>query len=766
MKNVIVITTRQYPDNRYGFEELMDSQTYLDGIDTDAKTIFKPNSSGSGNPTWVTKSDYEYKLPLAIQYKQINENLSVYVAPCIINTNRLSIAERHKYISNILNIVLTHLGDEDFKGYIFTHDRDILDPESPQNRCYCETDFHIEEGLFISDTFSEPLKKFLGGDLNKGYMFSHGSHLFEYLLSYLSEEPGRSLEDCKNKAQEKHHINLPDFDCDINIEFSNNDQQVVVREETDVVIDDLVQKVCDTLGEEEIREFITFEVGNITYGIKILKYEKEFINNLSNKNTPSLKIEDRFRNKDRFYDLRGIKNGEGTRYPIIHFIADNIEDWSDTVRIIRYFDSSIWNFYVNSSLSGDDLKTRVRQVVEDIVYYWRNDYYNVKISTCYADFNLRLFEQSYLEDEHGAHVVPFPFHSESFMRSELDKFIKNEKYDAISNYKWHFLLIDDKSELKLNGSDQLNKSKIIRDNLIKIFKNKGEIICVKYGKDLTAQDVKRDPLIVIDYVENKKDALKAIKEKKYDIILLDYLLDSDNSDSNVRGEDYRYGYSILTDLLRNDEKNLGNYGPHKRLYFMFTSAYTTAVNDMLLAQALPKDHKNWFIMEGACPTNTPYLFRYNLLNLMYKRIEACGIKKLIIPDYILENEKFKDCYIKSRIIDDIYGKDNPRKEANDKFDKVLSLLYHYKKLLRDVNVTQIIFNSRGSVLASDFIENNPDLGGFLEHLMQLVYLTAYGTVRQWPEMWEEYQFIKSIIGPLFSIEQYIFKLKDNSNNEN
>jgi len=33
-------------------------------------------------------------------------------------------------------------------------------------------------------------------------------------------------------------------------------------------------------------------------------------------------------------------------------------------------------------------------------------------------------------------------------------------------------------------------------------------------------------------------------------------------------------------------------------------------------------------------------------------------------------------------------------------------------------------------------------------------------------MWEEYQFIKSMVGPLDNIEQYIFKLKNNINNEN
>ena len=36
-----------------------------------------------------------------------------------------------------------------------------------------------------------------------------------------------------------------------------------------------------------------------------------------------------------------------------------------------------------------------------------------------------------------------------------------------------------------------------------------------------------------------------------------------------------------------------------------------------------------------------------------------------------------------------------------------------------------------------------EYGGLLEHLTHLVHLTAFGTARQWPEMWEEYLFFKN-----------------------
>ena len=64
----------------------------------------------------------------------------------------------------------------------------------------------------------------------------------------------------------------------------------------------------------------------------------------------------------------------------------------------------------------------------------------------------------------------------------------------------------------------------------------------------------------------------------------------------------------------------------------------------------------------------------------------------------------------------------------------------------------------------------------LEHLTQLVHLTAFGTIRQWPEMWEEYIYFKAQfekqqdndqdavdqkrLDTLFTnIEQYILDLK-------
>jgi hypothetical protein len=47
------------------------------------------------------------------------------------------------------------------------------------------------------------------------------------------------------------------------------------------------------------------------------------------------------------------------------------------------------------------------------------------------------------------------------------------------------------------------------------------------------------------------------------------------------------------------------------------------------------------------------------------------------------------------------------------------------------------------VLISHYCFNNQHLSGLLEHLTNLVHIAAFGTIRQWDEMWEEYLYFKA-----------------------
>ena len=209
---------------------------------------------------------------------------------------------------------------------------------------------------------------------------------------------------------------------------------------------------------------------------------------------------------------------------------------------------------------------------------------------------------------------------------------------------------------------------------------------------------------------------------------------------------------------------------------MFISAYSTGVHDRLLAQGLNQSEDYWNISLGACPTNTPQLFLYNLLKIMEKRLVDSGILKLS------SNAIYKLIYKIYLPKEDDPKRESVRKKANAFYQKVLSLQYHYRSILKDVEIpfgqNANAFDTKGSVLMTNFIQTKINLGGMLEHLTQLVHLTAFGTIRQWPEMWEEYiyfkaQFEKQIVEEndfdsvvpaklkemFLNIEKYILELK-------
>lgn len=287
--------------------------------------------------------------------------------------------------------------------------------------------------------------------------------------------------------------------------------------------------------------------------------------------------------------------------------------------------------------------------------------------------------------------------------------------DKVEGYKLYFN--------KKAVDYQINKSTLVF--LRQTFKDNKEIE-IEEGCPTTTN-------IVIEYAQNVEEAERALKGKKYDIILLDYLLNGENRK--------QYGYKVLDDIYEALDGYKGNYssnkegykiGPSERFFFIFISAYSSAVYERLLAEGLNRSEKYWHIAVGACPTNTPQLFLYNLIKLMEKRLEDSGVDKLS-PRGIFD------------IVNSIYGDTNKVRDiANEKYQDVLDLHYLYRKMLKDVEIPQdSIYNTQGSVLITNFITKNVNLGGLLEHLTQLIHLTAFGTVRQWPEMWEEYIYFKA-----------------------
>ena len=248
---------------------------------------------------------------------------------------------------------------------------------------------------------------------------------------------------------------------------------------------------------------------------------------------------------------------------------------------------------------------------------------------------------------------------------------------------------------------------------------------------------------------------------KFDFIFLDYLL-------KIEDGVQHYGYELLKKLEDSIGKD-GEYlsemnesdgstfivGPDQRYFFMFISAFTTAISERLRLQGWARSEEIWYIAEGACPTNTPQLFCYNLRKMMVKRIKDTGLERLSAKKIF---DLVWDIYLPP---EEAPQRSSVRKRAIEKYHNLMNLLNDYHRILKDVEIpksNENIFTTRGSVLMTSFSIRHNHLGGLLEHLMQLVHLTAFGTVRQWPEMWEEYLFFKAQFQDLNEVPENISDL--------
>ncbi len=543
------------------------------------------------------------------------------------------------------------------------------------------------------------------------------------------------------------------------------------------------------------------------------------------------------------------------KLPIIHlatmnrfwdFMCGDSIDSKLPSYIPRYFqimDNSIWNYLIPVLKDNKEKKSFCNlfcRAIAAIYDNYENNIYKLPVAKEYADLNARISQQSYLSGSHAVMVSPFIFHSETAIERliENDKgcrklkngYGKNENGVDKCQWRWRFLLVDDRAvEKDANDVPNSNCKMSIIKRLIEraLFNERQDkSICVKYreynNEEFTGNDSLSDAIIVIDCVSSLDDAVKVLKSYKYDIILLDYLLDG--------GSNRNYGYELLEkidyietifeqfndcrlevidkektilnqlktsthkddyqDLIafiensKNDvinEKDINKIksrleqerfkvGPRGRMFFIFISAYTTAVNERLLAQGLNRSESYWHIDTGACPTNTPQLFTYNLLQLMDKRLYDSGILDLSITEIL---KLTKDIFIPREMVAD---KSSVRERASEHYQDVLSLQYYYRKMLKDVEIPQgykqgdHLFNINGSVLISHFMLENQHLDGLLEHLTELVHLTAFGTIRQWAEMWEEYLYIRAKLEEIDDgrqdfkavcdyIEEYILNLK-------
>lgn len=450
----------------------------------------------------------------------------------------------------------------------------------------------------------------------------------------------------------------------------------------------------------------------------------------------------------------------------IHLTSLNVLDASISkhfFRSLRYLNGSIWHYlYSFEQLYNENGKENygLREIIEEISLNYHSHRYDLAVAEEYRDLQIRLFAQDYLKgvNGHANFVAPFLFHSEREISLKLEEEakLKEKKKEELflHDCNWRVLLVDDHYKTNMASSESNQKTVLL--NKYGIIKSDVGLVNIKARLSHEASQKKA---IEFDCVSSVEEAFKKLKDgNKYDIILLDYKLDVQNG----RQE---YGYELL-ERIRDDQEGKNGQAakkelvpaPNETFYFMFISAYTTAVQERLQMEGFYLSKDYWFIGRGACPTNTPYLFLYSLKRMMDIRYDKLTKhSKQLLKDLNKRNNTLSVQQIEAdkgkyatmtMFLTKLYEKDKERNNCVLGFNAFLNLRRVYDTIKHDVNHDETLGEEdrrmkSSPLIMSLFKDEKYCSNSFWEHLQNLVYLTAFGTIRQWPEMWEDYMFIKT-----------------------
>lgn len=409
----------------------------------------------------------------------------------------------------------------------------------------------------------------------------------------------------------------------------------------------------------------------------------------------------------------------------------------------RFWDSSIWHRYVSLN---EDFETNFGNVFEEIRGYLKQGLYTTNVSREFLEFQTRMLVNSYLapigkggKGGHATDVTPYKFHSETAMKEKADKELsKKIKYDE-KNLKWRFLLIDDYANAPLRQCSSKDGSKTKQEIIESVLKEKvGNI-------EICSPDSHGDSKLAVDLVNW---ALNKLENKMYDIILLDYLL-GENTKQNRRelGSEFleKLNYDLKKEEKNNnldDKKITKNKGPMGKFWIFPISVFSYAMLDEIHQKGIGHMSDNWYLATGADPVNTPQLFRYNLYRFMNLQITTAPINL----------NGFMEGSFKSNKVE-MTGTD-----ARDCHPEFTTLRSKYDMLNKDKKHNSLFANR----VLEKIEEGKPP--GVWEHLTHLIYLLAYGSEIEWPEMWEEYNYVKKYFNKdgaefMDKIRDYIIELK-------
>jgi CheY-like chemotaxis protein len=524
-------------------------------------------------------------------------------------------------------------------------------------------------------------------------------------------------------------------------------------------------------------------------------------------------------------------------------LKDLIEDKdNDHDRRKNYIDSSIWLRYANDEETENAIK-------EEFKAYYILGLYNTSRAKENREFNSRLLRNSHLENFDGGHgndVAPFIFHSETEMKIEYKKWRKKLrdtfKGSAKKEIKWRILLVDDhatETTAEKNNKNNENKKLVVSKckiiqywfsdlgfklecgmsekekkrcknicdctchcNLKKTFEKDEKCHCD--GNPNKFEDNESEFVAHIECVETIENAKEALQTKKYDLILLDYLMKEKKESEEISRS--RYSHEILKKIkdvfeenldekinsYENDKekwllspieekyqkekeatklekmlekieketsklkekikKNIDKFivqkkGSNGRFRFLFMSAFVNAVQSHMLQLGLLPHTPYWDLGHGACPTTTPNLFKYHLIQTMYDQVN--GMINLYNISKSENSENEKRVFTLIDLLSIIYENESQaRQNAIDYFNALLKMRLNYDIFKYDACIDNCEIDGKMKPENQSLLIKSlfPDIkyydNAFWEHTMQLVYLTAFGTIRQWHDMWEEFMLIR------------------------
>lgn len=440
-----------------------------------------------------------------------------------------------------------------------------------------------------------------------------------------------------------------------------------------------------------------------------------------------------------------------TPQPLLVLGSKPLKEFGAEDRRAYYLDSSIWCRYAENEEQANQIRSQFARNRELGLYECNNGKEQM-------EFWARMLINSRIgEFEGSSHkkIVPIVFPSEGEMAKRTQKIVEEIKKEftdcPTANFPlvWKILLVDDHANKTLSRG-LCSKLGVINEVLSSLFKIE---ICegdASVPPRCAWVESPRPALgdfyhIKIYCAESIEEARERIRQQRFDIILLDYLLNKPVSfDTSV---------DLLMELKKATNELKEARGPLELLWFSNVSSFANAIDSRLTAKGIPQITEEWVMNKGACAINTPELFKHNLLQFM--RYQLKKLTALPGQNDVRGAGRIVTLY---DLLCAIYtGSGKVRDNAQLLFRAILKLKADYDILRKDIeygleneedkrNATKLAANPlKSEIIHSLFPDIVHYTDSFWDHLTHFIYQTAHGSPEQWPQMMVNFKEIKEVL---------------------